>query len=446
VTACNIQNWLGVFSYSGQDRIVIHSYGGGVIAMIVSWTLLGLFYQVRDLRVTLAMQDGLSTENRRGLRFEIFWRVAIALLIISYALLCFLIDRGTVTLSKWEEAAGWPDGIMLMTLAIMLLIVLVSAVPFARRERRTSWLHISLWLVAAILAIILCLKSFMDYTMFPAFAHISTIGIDYAQPLKFATLKPLTYNLYASVFFWGSLLSSLVALINCLFVRCLASQWRLGQIRRWIWSGLLVVGIGTVSGFLVWIVYFGLYKLSPYLAEVGSQAPLHSWISVGLLILVIVTLITYRMVIEYTPDAKGLQVGWRRNPNKYYNEWRLVVFLLAISVVCFHFQLLYALVDTAMPIKNGSFTFIYSWSYLLENWLCTQNGFLWLSLVILALHRAFARRESAQQLQATFPSIDRARFAAVWAATLAVMVSGAMAVVWMSFALWFNPWFRGRWF
>jgi hypothetical protein len=109
--------------------------------------------------------------------------------------------------------------------------------------------------------------------------------------------------------------------------------------------------------------------------------------------------------------------------------------MLAISVASFHFG----------PVT------MWDWSASgimlnLVYWpLVRPVNLLWLCLVFLALHRAFARRVDNKQPQSDLPRIDPARFVSVWFAALAFMISGALVLVWMSFALWFNPWWRGRW-
>jgi len=82
---------------------------------------------------------------------------------------------------------------------------------------------------------------------------------------------------------------------------------------------------------------------------------------------------------------------------------------------------------------------------LVESWFGDPVNCLLLSLVLLALHRAFSRRKDSKHPQAELPRINPARFVTVWFGTLAFVVSGALVLVWMSFALWFNPWWRGRW-
>jgi hypothetical protein len=94
------------------------------------------------------------------------------------------------------------------------------------------------------------------------------------------------------------------------------------------------------------------------------------------------------------------------------------------------------------PASSTNFTRIIIWEDLLLDWMFRPAGYLWLSLLLLSFHRAFAKRDG---FQSQLPRMSRAKFIAVWIATAVVMISGAFVLAWTSFALWFNPWFTGRW-
>jgi hypothetical protein len=365
-----------------------------------------------------------------------------------YVFLSFLIDRGMLTLSEWEGLGWMYVGVVRVSVVILLLLVLVGSVPHIRREKPTSILNCGLQLIVFIVAIVFCLERWMDLTFIPYLIHIATIGIDEAQPLKFASIDPRYYNFFTSLFFWWSLGSGLIVVVNWIILKQFAQQWSAGVKRRLIWFGLLIAGIALTSSFVIWIETNGLNKFSPFLAEAGSDSPYHCWIAAALIILILVTILTYRITADYNLLATAPQVGWRQNLNKYYHEKRWILVLLAIAIVWFHFEIYFYQKNAAaksMLALGFNYSRPLSLPELVESWFTDPRDYLWLSLILLAIHRAFARREDARQPQAELPRINPARFITVWIATLAVMVSGALVLVWMSFALWFNPWWRGRW-
>jgi hypothetical protein len=237
----------------------------------------------------------------------------------------------------------------------------------------------------------------------------------------------------------------MIVIINWAILGRLARQWSTGFKQRLTWIVLLIAGVMFTSTFVIWLYACGLKEISPFLAESCNEAPLHYWISAALVIIVLVTIINYRLAVDRDQIVNMPLIKWRCNPNKYYHEWRAMLLLLMI-IIAFYcldaFNLLRILFSQIwwgfVPPPNRSWTDIF---YLLG----IPINCLWLGLILLALHRAFARREDPRQPRSDLPRINPARFLTVWFATLAVTVSGALVLVWMSFAFWFNPWWRGRW-
>jgi hypothetical protein len=446
VVRCNMHSWLGVGG-SSEDVMKV-GLDGGLFAFLLFWMVLGFIFQIRDLRTTHASNHTLIVEQRWGLGFEIFWRLTVTALLAIYVFISFLIDRGTLTLSEWAGLGWLHAGIFRVSVLILLLVILVGSIPHIRREKPTSIINCGLQLIVSMLAIVFCLERWMDLTFIPYLVHLATIGINQAQPLKFTAINPSTYNFSVSLFFWWSLLSVLIVAINWTLLTLLARQWSTGYKHRLIWSGLLIAGIALAGSFVIWIETTGYNKISPFLAEAGRDAPIHCWIATAILILILTTLLTYRMTADYDSLAIAPQVSWRRNPNKYYHEKRWMLVLLAVAIVWFHYEIFFYqenATSKSMLALGFNYSRAISLRELIESWFSVPTDYLWLSLILLALHRAFKRRKDSKYLQADLPRVNPARFVTIWIATAVVMVSGALVLVWMSFALWFNPWFRGRW-
>jgi hypothetical protein len=141
-------------------------------------------------------------------------------------------------------------------------------------------------------------------------------------------------------------------------------------------------------------------------------------------------------------------IRWRRNADKYYHEWRTVLWLLALGVACCFLDGLSILCQIISRILLCLFPYLYvpnakSWTDISFGLIGMPIPCLWCAVVLLALHRATARRP-IEQSASDLPRISPAKFAAIWLFTAAVTVSGAVVLVWMSFGFWFNPWWRGR--
>ena len=192
---------------------------------------------------------------------------------------------------------------------------------------------------------------------------------------------------------------------------------------------------------MIWFITCGLGEISPRFAEIGIHAPMHCWIAVSFLVLILTTLVTYRMVIDHSPlPDTQLPFVWRQNPNRYFHEWRFILFILAISVAFFLVGI-YEMWRWVVPGIHHNM-----WVTELRDWpFYKPDNLFWLCLIFLALYRAFARKKDPGQLQARLPRINPAKFITVWIAALAVIITGIPTLIWMSFALWFNPWCCGRW-
>jgi hypothetical protein len=443
VVRCNILSWTG-FSVPGKEDIKV-GLSGGLIVAIVFWMILGVINQIRDLLAALISHRVFTKEQRWGARFEIFWRLAVTTLLAVYVFLPSIIDRGRITLSDWDSTDWLLNmGEIREFSVILLFLAVVGSIPYVRREQRTSILRFCLLLVAYILAIVFCLVTWMSHTLVLHFTHIVTLGIDQAQPIKFDAINPRYYNFYASLFFWWSLISIAFVFVNWLILKHLARQWSAGLKRRLLWSVLLITGIAFASVFVIWININGLCMFSPFLVKAESHRPYFYWIAAALIIIIVATLLTYRMTADYNLLAIAHQASWRQNPNKYYHEKWWLLLLLVVAIVWFHGHIFFSLNNTFIPATKSYYRTIIFWPYLLDSWL-SRSGYLWISLILLIIHRAFTRRNDLKHPQAEIPQINPAQFVTVWIATTAFVISGALVLVWMSFALWFNPWFRGRW-
>ncbi len=420
------------------------SFSGALIAILVFWMSLGIIYQICDLRSAIILYPTLNADQRCGLYIELFWRVAALALIIIYSVISFLLDRKNITFADWDF--WFPEGTARLCVVLMPMIILVGSVPRGLPKTRSK-LYAILEPIAYIMAALFFFERCFDDTLIPYLVHIATIGINNAQPLKYSAVNPQLYNYYASVFFWWSILSLLIVIANYVMLRSFANQWKLGSKRRLFWLSFLVVGIMAGYAFVIWTTRYGLYKLSPFFAETWGNSPWQCWAASALLMVILTTLITYKMSVRLEPAVEESLIIWWKSFDKYYHEKQWILILLAISIIWFHYETYFALQGSmrkmyaSMGLTMPAFTL----RELIESWFNNPADYLFLCLVILSLHRAFIRRKVNILSIRRLPEFNLNKFIVVWITSAGVIISGAIVIVWMSFALWFNPWFRGRW-
>jgi hypothetical protein len=436
-------------SYS-VERLFSVGFCGILLVILTFWMILGLLYQVRDLRCTRVSDNNLCSEHRWGLRFEIFWRLIAAALMLFCVLMVFLLNQRIVSLPIPNDIIYTIRGIISDAVPPILLLAVVGSVSYVRRNGPSSLLHRVLYLIFCALAGILCVELWADHTIIYNLVHIAIVGIDYDQPLRLSSINPRYYQASTNLLFWWSVSSSIVVVINWLILVRLARQWSAGSKRRLTWIVLLVVGVLASSAFLIWLYAWGLKEISPMFAETPNEAPIHYWLSAALLIIVAVTIVTYRLAVDRGGTADTPIVQWRRNPNQYYHEWRTVLLLLIIAIACCFLDGVGILRQIVSQLWLRFFPVAFAPSF--KPWADISYGLiglpipcLWCAVVLLALQRAFARRPDAGHPASDLPRINPAKFVTIWIATAVVTVSGALVLVWMSFGFWFNPWFRGRW-
>ena len=435
---------------SSVERLFSVGFCGILLVILAFWMILGILYQVRDMRSTLVSHPDLHLDYRWGLRLEVFWRLLVAALMSFCILMVFLLNQRIVSLPIPDDLSYTKNGFIPDSVPPMLLLVVAGSVPYVRRKESSSLLHRVLYLIFCLLAGAFCVELWVDSTFIYHLVHLATIGIDYDQPLQLSSIDPRYYQVRTNLLFWWSISSSIVVVINWLILVRLARQWSTGFKRRLTWIVLLFVGVLASSAFLIWLYGGGLKEISPSLAETPNQVHIHYWLSAALLIIVAVTIVTYRLATDRGGMADPPIVQWRRNPNKYYHEWRTVLLLLIIAIASYFLDGVGILHQTVSQIWLRLFPDAFapsfkSWSDISYGLIGMPIPCLWCAVVLLALQRAIARRPDARHPASDLPRINPAKFVTIWIATAVVTVSGALVLVWMSFGFWFNPWWRGRW-
>jgi hypothetical protein len=452
VSQTNIANWLTIFAVEQTDfrqpvEIVKTGFGGGMLAVAVFWLCLGLVYQIRDIQACLKANPGLEKARKAGGQFEIFWRVGIVALLLGSFLILFLVNMRILILPESGDH-GWKVGAMLREAVLLLsLLIIIGSVPAKSGLKLPAILKHILGGLFYALAIY-----YVSKTLVHVLVAIACMGIDKAFPLQLSLCDPRHFARTLATFYRWSAISAIVVPLNFFFLRRLARQWPAGAGRRLLWSGLLALGIAENVRYVLWTMAVGYPTIAPFHAEIGGTVMWHSWIALVILTTISSAVPAYRMSAEPIDIAEDSKLAWRRNPRKYYHEQRTVLLLFAAALLWIMADIYFeARRNPSFPLSElGNLIYRASrirsyWDFWNELFFFLMPAlFLWFGLLLLTLHRAFARRIDPHDPQSQMPRLNWAKFTAVWLAMAAFTVCGLLALIWISFGLWFSPWYIGR--
>ena len=280
-----------------------------------------------------------------------------------------------------------------------------------------------------------CVAVWSDQTVIHFLVHLATLGIEFAEPLKFTPegVGP-DYIARSQLFFWRSLAFVGLLAINLGLIHLLASQWTQGPRRRLIWAGLLVLGMVLLGACPIWVYTSGLYAVSPYTAEALHLKRSYHEVPALLVIVVLVTAATRRVVQTLDRPARPVEIDWHRHKPSYYHQRRLVMVVLIVAVVAG------AVID-AMNMQFGPIG--PGWWFWISAYL--PNYFV-AAVALLATQRLIRGPYRPVDLpMAGPPELNPAQFCAIWLAYFAAALFGVPTLACFSFAVWLGPWYALPW-
>jgi hypothetical protein len=442
--------WFGSGEFDRERKdfadCIIACWPAGLLAMIFFWIGLGLLNQIRDLRRCLTTCSGLDREQKLGAKLEIAWRVALVAIFALYVANAVLMNQEFYVLHEemaWPSAPGpWiREGLF-----GFLTLVIVGSVPRVCREPLSSPCRTFVSLAACLAAIVFCLMQWMNATWFGYADHLATFKYDKTFSNVYSIFDANRYPADAALFFWWSLATGAIVIVNGVLLERLAHQWSKSVGRRVLWLGWLITGIVFVSGYVFWIILHGLRNLSPYAAQAGYPSASHARVAAAIFLAVIVTTLAYRLTTDRATFSHENQICWRSSRNDYFGEWRLILLSLVIVLIASHCRDLYGGLELFGFFRGGASQALQlpDMRQLFVLFLSDPAALLWLAVVLTALHRAFCHWPDQSRYRAELPRVNLSQFATIWLATAAFTISASFALAWMSFGLWFSPWFGGR--
>jgi hypothetical protein len=412
----------------------------GILGAAMAWIFLGLMAQVRDLWGTFHGRSDLAGDERWGWRFAVFWRVGVACLFAAIYILAALAELRLVDLSESKDTI-WPVGAELRDalLFVCLLTVLYGVLPARQPKRSGRWS--SLLEVAGVAAgVVLCVFICWDSMCVQFLVTITVQGIEMAQPLRFARegvdLLPAART---ARFFRECLLAFGLALVTLGLVYVLATQWSRARWRRVVLVALTVTAIPISAGYLIWVLAVAMPHALPVMIEAQRPVPLHVWISALLVVLVMATAATYRLVSLPVEPSRGAELSWRPAEGRYYHERPAVILLVVFAIGA-------QVIDVVWILQIWHLYGVLGWSEIVRGCL-TEGAILLRLLVPCVAGYAWLKliRRSVTPGMIAPRRLPAGRFCAVWMAMVLAVAIAIPAVAIFSFAVWFSPWYRLPW-
>jgi hypothetical protein len=334
----------------------------------------------------------------------------------------------------------------------LLLLLIVGSVPAVKRNFAASWRSRLINGIAWVLAAVICWILWRDETVCGWLALLATNDVDRTFPPKFSLLDVRQYHASCRMFFLWSTFSAAMVVFNWASLRRLAGEWSVRTARRRLWAILVATGIGAVASYLIWLYVWGFWKICPHYAGMPAGShPTHYWVALALSFFILITAMACPMAVDRSPTPNGPRLSWRRPGGHYYHECRLLLFGMAIAIICFRVCWSYELhhldkFQYGIWSENArKFPWLQPVLLFAETFMFRPMDFLWAALIFQALFRAFGKRPAADSPQLDIPRINRAKFITLWLATAAFVITGALTLAWVNFGFWFCPWYFKKW-
>jgi hypothetical protein len=361
--------------------------------------------------------DGLP--RKCGWCFDVFGRVMLAILLVSYVNLDESYSHGQTEWPRLEDPSLIEMFRKLREAAFLIALLAAlawSPHPAQEKPRRRGWIIHAL---AAPAMVVICMAVWMSATMVHSLVYDAVLGMEQAGPLKFVDpATPLLASQRIELFWTRALVASIAA------IGCAISCRRLGRVwddkLRWraVCAVVLVLGWAIQLWFLHWVYPAGMHELSPALAEslIRHEAPLLWLVAAALALLSI--LAAYRAARQ--PASSFTTASQAARHYRYFYEGRIALALVTIAAALATTG--YALIDI------------------------DTSACLWMALLAFCAGRwwrLWRDRLAGNVAQWDLPPL---KFVVCWLTTFITLATGTATLGLFSFVNWLGPWIHWRLF
>jgi hypothetical protein len=296
------------------------------------------------------------------------------------------------------------------------------------------WTLVAVWLAGAVIAALIL----PDLGLVHFLVHIATAGIEFAQPARYQFADGFPDHRaegYRS--FW---ISMAAAGVVALAILNLIALLRVGKSRRntatMISAGTFCLLLLLVTGYCVWYYGFELWRLSPFLAQIGVGSNALEWCAGIVIAAILITAGAHRAAVMknfHTVVVGGIN-DQVEGPSIYESVSCLLVVVAAVAVYIFQ------AINTYV-----SFSRILSAPQVAEavvGLLRDPSAILMLALLTLSLQLCWVRwRRRTERVDWTIAEIDLPRFWWSWVALAALTCVAVPAISSSVFMFWLGPWY-----
>jgi hypothetical protein len=413
----------------------------GLFAAAATCIVAGLINQIIDLYRDFRQTTGLSSDHRSGWWFAMLWRAVLAIILVGHFYLMGLLAINRVSLAG--TAGGVPlidvlghEPLRKAIFALSLLLVFGGLdggeAPSPRRKRSVVFGVAIILLVVPILL--------LDRFFIPGLVHIVCAGMAMSMHHPPAEIAQIYSGARSLAFLgWAAVATGLVVL-DLILLRQVIALWSQGWRARTV--AVTAVGLSLVLTALhpVWLAARGLKDIAPCFAETFPAGPLNRWLFGLALAMLFVTAVARRMILSGHGPARDPRWNWRRRPETYFHERRLVAFFVAATIAFIAVRWIVNWTDyrpwAGLP---GSLMDIVSDG--LENLIADPITQLWLAVFCVAVYRViFGVARTPDGLCAAPREMSCFLFAVVWIGLLATVVLAAPIVAALGFGMILNWW------
>jgi hypothetical protein len=320
---------------------------------------------------------------------------------------------------------------------VLLMTTTLLAGYFARRiapplRMDSRWAEATGCLCAVVMVVLVGTSMLVVYSL----VHIAIQGIlaylPYAR-LGVVQNPPMVTSREVTAFVRWSYLAGFGVLLNAWLTVRLAASFERRWIRRITIAAILLVTLTLTCRYLIWIYQTELPRISPIFSSLLFVRPPRQWLYAAVLIGIFATAATWRIMRQPTQATCRLQINWLERSSGYWHERALVLGLLTFVVLDSWVRDIFVLNWWPTVLWDRFMSAAYAV-------FGEPVAYLRLAcLVVIGLVAIRRWRGEDASSDAFIAVLPPARFALIWLAVVATLVTGVPAFTVFCFAFWLAP-------